>query len=306
MRPSVRLSTATPGTFCDDCTASGRVGRLAHRVIYKNGKPYGLCGDCYKARQEHPALKPDPPPETSPERARQIEALEEDVEAIEDEERDEPAERRPAVKRWWSRRSKVVDVDAFRRDYENGIPWRNLIQKYGSRTKLYQVLRQNQIAKRPDRFRPPATERQRQVGRDTAMRRKIQIDEAALIRDYKAGTPVKELSQRYGVFTSGIYARLKKAGVNGTRRRPAETARLPRAAQPSSRALSLADPERRRKRQASLSVTPPATPADGHAVENGERPAARIKFRVVECELAADDRTLAEGLRALTTALTQK
>lgn len=290
LRPVERQTTATPGMFCNPCMAAGKVGILAHRVIIKNGKPWGLCKQCYEASR---ALRPEPEAIQCP----QADLLDE---AIEDPAFDLEASEEQHDSRTWSRQKKVVDVKAFRLDYQSGLPWGNLIQKYGSRTKLYQVMRENGIAKRPDRFRPPATEHQRKIGRDSVMRRKIQIDEAALISDYKAGTPVKELSERYGLFASGVYARLKKAGVNGTRKRPAETARMPRQARPSARMLA------RVNRQADKLTVAGDLPEVAPENQNGKGTAAHIRFRVVDCELGGNDATLAEGLRALTAALSKR
>lgn len=95
---------------------------------------------------------------------------------------------------------------------------------------------------------------------------------------------------------AGIYTRLHKAGIS-TKRRPAKAARLPRAAKPSTSALARVSrsPVERLTRKFQADPEEP----------NGRVPPARIKFRVIECELSAGSDALTEGLRALTTALKQ-
>lgn len=101
LRPAAAPQTATPGMFCNPCMAAGRAGRVAHRVIYKSGRPYGLCNDCYRARQEAGAAAlrtlaaPSLKGRESSELARQVEALDDTVEDLDDHEELYEEEERP-------------------------------------------------------------------------------------------------------------------------------------------------------------------------------------------------------------------
>lgn len=224
LRPTEFHSPATPGKFCQPCTAAGRVGRLAHRIILKHGKPVGYCNDCWKASQAR---------------------------------RPEPAE---------DARTDLIDEAIENPENLEGL-------------------------EEPEE---PETHRKREV---KAMPKAIEVDIKQMVKDYRAGDSVKDLCVRYGLKSpAGVYQRLHQAGIS-TKRRPAEAARLPRAPKPSTAALA-------RVARSPLSHHRPKFEAEPEET-NGRATSARIKFRVIECELSAGSDALTEGLRALTTALKQ-
>lgn len=225
LRPAEFHTTATPGKFCQPCTAAGRVGRVAYRIILKHGKPVGYCNDCWKASQ---ARRPEPAEDARTDLIDEAIENPEDLEGLEEE---------------------------------------------------------------PERLE---THQKREV---KVMPKAIEVDIKQMVKDYRAGDSVKELCAKYGIKSpAGVYQRLHQAGIS-TKRRPAEAARLPRASKPSTAALA-------RVARSPLGHRRPKFEADPEE-PNGRAPEARIKFRVIECELSAGSDALTEGLRALTTALKQ-